>query len=189
MSQPSNTLGHMTHDTMMKAALEQRSGPRAPRKKLFVVLASIGVAVLLVGAVFGVKAATDYRADMEAMQTSAADDRAAITEQVAVAQQAATQAAQSARDAQGAVDSKVAAEEALAAAEAAAAAQAAAEAAAQASDQARKPSTPAGPIKCPAGSQANSGDGPNDTSCFPVVCFTIELPDPAHPECVTAFKP
>lgn len=48
---------------------------------------------------------------------------------------------------------------------------------------------PAAPIKCPAGSQANSGDAGNDTSCFPVICFTIVLPDPAHPECVTPFKP
>lgn len=46
-----------------------------------------------------------------------------------------------------------------------------------------------GPTKCPAGSQANSGDGESDTSCFPDVCFHIPLPDPAHPECVTAFKP
>lgn len=51
------------------------------------------------------------------------------------------------------------------------------------------PPAPSGPIKCPAGSQANSGDGPNDTSCFPEICFHIVLPDPAHPECVTAFKP
>lgn len=45
------------------------------------------------------------------------------------------------------------------------------------------------PIRCPAGSQANSNDGVNDTSCFPVVCFTIQVPDPAHPECDVAFKP
>lgn len=45
------------------------------------------------------------------------------------------------------------------------------------------------PVRCPAGSQANSNDGVNDTSCFPVVCFTIQVPDPAHPECDVAFKP
>ena len=44
-------------------------------------------------------------------------------------------------------------------------------------------------IKCPVGSSANSGDAGNDTSCFPNICFHITLPDAAHPECVTPFKP
>lgn len=66
----------------------------------------------------------------------------------------------------------------------AAAAQAAADAAAQA---AAKRSS--GPIRCPAGSSANSNDGVNDTSCFPTICFGITVPDPAHPECNVAFKP
>ena len=44
-------------------------------------------------------------------------------------------------------------------------------------------------IKCPAGSQANSGNAGNDTSCFPEQCFRMVLPDPAHPECDTPFKP
>lgn len=48
---------------------------------------------------------------------------------------------------------------------------------------------PSQPVRCPTGSQANSGDAGGDTSCFPVICFTIVLPDPAHPECVTPFKP
>lgn len=94
--------------------------------------------------------------------------------------------------AQSIYDQQVA--QAKAEAEAAAAAQAAADAAAAqaAADAAKAParqSTSTGPIKCPAGSQANSGDGGNDTSCFPEICFRITLPDPAHPECVTAFKP
>lgn len=83
--------------------------------------------------------------------------------------------------------------QAKAEADAAAAAQAAAAAAAAqaAADAARRAAAPKSvtPVKCPAGSQANSGDGGNDTSCFPEICFHIVLPDPAHPECVTAFKP
>ena len=67
--------------------------------------------------------------------------------------------------------------------------QQAAEAAAKANQTHKTAQAPAGPIKCPAGSSANTGDGPNDTSCFPDICFHIVLPDPAHPECVTAFKP
>lgn len=66
----------------------------------------------------------------------------------------------------------------------AAAAQAAADAAAQAAAK-----HPGGPIRCPAGSSANSNDGVNDTSCFPNICFGITVPDPAHPECNVAFKP
>lgn len=88
------------------------------------------------------------------------------------------------------------------AAQAAAAQQAALEAAVQqqaaqddsgsySADSGSSASEPSAPalIKCPAGSQANSGDGGNDTSCFPVICFHITLPDPAHPECATPFKP
>lgn len=81
------------------------------------------------------------------------------------------------------------------AAAAAAQAQAQATAAAQAKSAAVSTTpvptqtTAPAPIRCPAGSQANSGDAGNDTSCFPVICFHIILPDPAHPECVTPFKP
>jgi hypothetical protein len=45
------------------------------------------------------------------------------------------------------------------------------------------------PIRCPAGSQALSGDGGNDTSCLPEICFRITLPDAAHPECENPFRP
>lgn len=52
---------------------------------------------------------------------------------------------------------------------------------------------PSGPIRCPAGTQANSNDGNenggNDTSCFPDICWTIPVPDPAHPECDYAYPP
>lgn len=48
---------------------------------------------------------------------------------------------------------------------------------------------PAAPIRCPGGSLANSSDGVNDTSCMWEVCFSITVPDPAHPECDAAFRP
>lgn len=51
------------------------------------------------------------------------------------------------------------------------------------------PAHPAAPVRCPAGSMANSNDGTNDTSCLPTICFSILVPDPAHPECDTPFKP
>lgn len=51
------------------------------------------------------------------------------------------------------------------------------------------PPPPPAPVRCPAGSSANSSDGVNDTSCFPDICFNIAVPDPAHPECDVAFKP
>jgi hypothetical protein len=89
-------------------------------------------------------------------------------------------------------EAAVAAQAAVDAVAAQAAADAAAKAAAVKAPVKRSATTntsTAGPVKCPAGSQANSGDAGNDTSCFPVICFTIVLPDPAHPECVTPFKP
>lgn len=92
--------------------------------------------------------------------------------------------------AQSIYDQQIAQEQTAAAAAAAAQVavqQAAAQAAADAAKKAAAQTT--GPIKCPAGSQANSGDGGNDTSCFPEICFHLVLPDPAHPECVTPFKP
>jgi hypothetical protein len=103
------------------------------------------------------------------------------------------------------VNAQVQAAEDAKAAAAAAAAQAAAEAAAQAQAEQQaqeqaaaddsgsasndEPAAPSGPTRCPAGSQANSGDASGDTSCFPEICFHLVLPDPAHPECVTPFKP
>lgn len=52
-----------------------------------------------------------------------------------------------------------------------------------------EPPAQSGPIRCPAGSSANSNDGVNDTSCFPNICFSIVVPDPAHPECDAPFRP
>jgi len=51
------------------------------------------------------------------------------------------------------------------------------------------PAAPSDPVRCPAGSSANSSDGVNDTSCFPNICFSIAVPDAAHPECDVAFRP
>jgi hypothetical protein len=45
------------------------------------------------------------------------------------------------------------------------------------------------PVRCPAGSSANSNDGVNDTSCYPDICFSIAVPDPGHPECDAPFRP
>ena len=47
------------------------------------------------------------------------------------------------------------------------------------------------PVRCPAGSSANSNDGVNDTSCYPDICLSpgMIIPDPAHPECDAPFKP
>lgn len=58
-----------------------------------------------------------------------------------------------------------------------------------AEEPAAEPAGPA-PIRCPAGSYANSNDGVNDTSCWPDVCATVTtFPDPAYPECDVAFRP
>jgi len=48
---------------------------------------------------------------------------------------------------------------------------------------------PSGPVLCPPGTQSNGNDGVNDTSCLPDVCWTIPVPDPAHPECDYAYPP
>ena len=126
------------------------------------------------------------RADM-AQSESFAQDYSTATQESAESARAA------ADDAQEAADAAAEAVTAVAAQEAAAAAAAEAERVANESKAGGKPSGGASgtsaPIKCPAGSMANSGDGPNDTSCFPEVCFHVTLPDPAYPECVTAFKP
>lgn len=110
--------------------------------------------------------------------------------------------AERARVAAEAEAARVAAEQAAAAQAAAQAAAdaAAAEEAARAAQQTQQRSTtpsqgggeapaPAAPIRCPGGSVANSSDGTNDTSCMWEVCFTITVPDAAHPECDAAFRP
>lgn len=45
------------------------------------------------------------------------------------------------------------------------------------------------PIRCPGGSSATASDGVNDTGCLADVCFSIAVPDPAHPECNAPFRP
>jgi hypothetical protein len=98
-------------------------------------------------------------------------------------------AAYDAEQARIAAEQAAAAEAARVQAEQAAQKAAAEQAARQQATTQTVPGVATGPIKCPAGSQANSGDGPNDTSCLPEICFHIQLPDPAHPDCETPFKP
>jgi preprotein translocase subunit SecF len=131
----------------------------------------------------------EVKADGRTLNAAAAEDTALAATVVEAGQIAHLQAVAAEQ-----VAVKVAAEQA-AAAEAArvAAEQAAAQDPARQQTVRQQAATgdpaPSGPIKCPAGSQANSGDGPNDTSCFPTICFHIQLPDAAHPECEVAFKP
>lgn len=93
---------------------------------------------------------------------------------------------------------RVAAEAARVAAEQATAAQAEAEriAAEQAARDAQNgggqqnaPQAPSSPTRCPGGSSATESDGTNDTACMWVVCFSLTIPDAAHPECDSAFRP
>lgn len=103
------------------------------------------------------------------------------------------------REAIAAAEAQRAAEEAEAArieAERVAAEQAAAEQAARDAQANQgggggggEPAAPAGPVRCPAGSTATESDGTNDLACLPDVCFTIAVPDPAHPECDRSFRP
>jgi len=147
---------------------------------------------------------------VEVQRTAAARDASTLVRADGVRDQAlATSSVQAGVLAeQEAAAKKKAAEEAAAAAAAKKAAEdaAAAAAAEAAQDQAADErddgsgssdssdsSAPQQPVTCPPGSQANSGTTINgvrvDTSCFPEICFHITLPDPNHPECVTAFKP
>jgi len=164
---------------MMKAEIAKHG--RKP-SRIAIAATALAAVALIVGSVFGVNAASAYRADIEVMQSNAEDYYDAAAEQQVLAQQAADQAQEYADAASTSVTS-------LEAAEAARAAQAEADAAAAAAAQAAKSAQPSGSVKCPAGSSANSGDGPNDTSCFPNICFHLTLPDPEYPECEVAFKP
>lgn len=177
----------MTADQTLRAALER--GPRRPRRRWAVALSGVGVLAIATAALLGVITLRDYRAGIEASQVATEKALEQTTAEANRAETAALEAATSAQAAQEATTSLVAAEEAAAAQAAAEEAARAAEEAAKRANQSPNSSAPAGPIKCPPGSQANSGDGPNDTSCFPSECFTITLPDPAYPQCVTAFKP
>lgn len=167
------------------------------------IVGSMLVASLIVGgSIAGATINNQVQADAQAhhvlvaKNAKIASDQAAADAQ-AVIDAAAAQAVIDAAAAQKVLDDAAAAKAAAdaLAAQRAAAAQAAAQAVvapvAKTSAQHIAVSAPiaSGPIKCPAGSSANSGDAGNDTSCFPDICFHITLPDAAHPECVTAFKP
>ena len=111
---------------------------------------------------------------------------------------AAIASAKADKDARDAAAAALAAQQA---ADAAAAAQAAVDAQAAADAQARQTApetqsvdapaaaTTNGPDLCPSGTQAQSSDGYNDTSCFPTICVNIPVPDPTHPECDYAYPP
>lgn len=49
---------------------------------------------------------------------------------------------------------------------------------------------PAPPVLCSSiGAVPVASDGYNDTSCTWEVCYSISIPDPAHPECDANFRP
>ena len=116
---------------MMRDALTNQT--RKPVGKRTVIIGAVIAAVVLTGGGIGTKALIDYRADIEASQTAAADYYEAADQRVLDAEAAAIAAQEAADSAASATDSLVAAEEA-AAAQAAAdeAARVAAEAAAAA---------------------------------------------------------
>jgi membrane protein involved in colicin uptake len=134
------------------------------------------------GLIMQAATAEDAAVNADAVQAAAIQH----TDQLAAQAEAAKVAAQKAAAAKAAA--LKAAQEAAAAQQAAQQAAAQQQSAQQASGPSA-PSAPSGPVRCPAGSQANSGDASGDTSCFPNICFHFPLPDPNHPECVTPFKP
>lgn len=155
-------------------------------------IASGALAVVVIGG--SITGATLHNASVQADQMAQADQKSVslkidrmATSVGATVETIADVTIQAAADAQAIIDAKAAA--AQQAAQAAADAAAAAQAAAAAPVKRSAAAAPAGPIKCPAGSSANSGDGPNDTSCFPDICFHSVLPDPNLPQCDVAFKP
>lgn len=158
---------------------------KSPKRRALEWLAVFGAVLLIGAAVFGVKAASDYWNGVKAMQTSAAEDRAAVTEQARIAQQSAADAAQSAQSAQDAVDSKVAEEEA---AKASAEAAVAAEAAANAAKPNAGKSSGSSSHTCPSGTAMVEGDESGATGCLPDYCMGA-LPDPVPPECSVIIRP
>jgi hypothetical protein len=146
---------------------------KKPTRRLPWIVGGVGAAAVAVAAVFA-------GPSIAATLNSAPVPTPTMTPYVATLTPAELESVQAGADQQAAI---IAADEA-------AAEKAAADAAAQAAaDAAAKKAASSWPIKCPVGSSANSGDGPNDTSCLPTICFHLTLPDPAHPECDTAFKP
>jgi hypothetical protein len=159
---------------------------RTPARKLPWLIGAPVALALAVGGAFGAAALTQPAPVPTPSVVAVVHEGLSPAELVQVQAAADGQAAQIAADAAAALAAQQAADAAAAqqAADALAAQQAAAAAATH-----KSAATVVGLVKCPAGSQANTGDGGNDTSCFPDICFHITLPDPAHPECVTAFKP
>lgn len=150
---------------------------RKPTRRTPWILSGIAAAALVVSAV-------TVGPSIAANLTPSAAPSPTMTPYVAALTPAELDSVQQGADAQQAI---IVADQAAAAKAAADAA--AAQAAASAAKATHHAATATGPIRCPAGSTANSGDGGNDTSCFPDICFHVTLPDPAYPQCVTAFKP
>lgn len=160
----------MTNDQMMRDALTNQN--RKPVSKRTLIVSAAIAAIVITGGGFGVKALTDYRADITASEQAAADYYEAADQRVLDAEAAALAAQESAEAAQAATDSLTAAEEA-------AAAQAAAEEAARVAAEAAAANQPktstgggtsggGGPVKCPAGTVANSVDDyGNESNCQP----------------------
>ncbi|WP_157813973.1 hypothetical protein [Microbacterium sp. BR1] len=154
--------------------------------------AAIGVVAVILGTVwaFGATAGTANPEPTATVSVTPADFREFQTDvqevidaQVARVEAERVEAERVAAEAQAAADeaARVAAEQADAAAQ---------EASRQAANRSapEAPAAPAEPVRCPAGSTANSSDGVNDTSCFPEECqFAVE--GPPRPQCDTAFRP
>lgn len=95
-------------------ALRERSGEHPKRRIVVIAGSAVAAVALVVGGVFGVNAANDYRAAIEASERAAADYYDAAAKQSELAQAAAEAAAESAEAASAAVTSAEAAEEAAA---------------------------------------------------------------------------
>lgn len=152
---------------------------------------AVAAAVVIAGGVWGGTSYASYSAAQAATAAQIAKQAAVAPAPIGATNTVDEQTAMASSDQAGgtlivSTEKQLAAQ--AAAAKAAAVKAAAAKAAATRVQTVASPGD-SGPIKCPAGSTANSNDGVNDTSCFPDICFHIVVPDPAHPECNTAFKP
>lgn len=137
---------------------EAAKGPTPKRARWVLPVAGAAVVAVAVGGFFGVRALNDYRADIEAMQTSAQEYYDAAAEQQQLAREAA-------EEAQGYADAASESTDSLEAAEAEAEALAAAQAA-QAAANVSNGLTPEG--KCPAGTVAGEvNDDGTEGLCSP----------------------
>jgi cytoskeletal protein RodZ len=165
----------MTNPEMMKA--EFKKGQHPKRNKLAIAGGALVVVVLVIGGVVGVKAANDYRAEVDAKLTAAQDYYAAAVKQNELTAQAASEAEQSAQDAQDAADAASAHEAAVKAAKKAAVA-----------DHLAKGLTADG--KCPGGTVAGSVDADGiEGNCQPTNNGQPCVAYNDQNECTTWYKP